>query len=705
MIKFNYKIERDEHDETKIYTPSIPHELKNVVLIEGPNSSGKSTLLNILGLSFYGYKDENISPSLKEKMHDLLDSSHQKIHFSVEIKNYINNINLFIEKKNTSDDITIYDRFQGSNNPMSEERFRKNYRLIYDIPEDPLRRLPKLLEDLKIEQIRMSNRIQQLQNHLRSILNEIQNARNPQQIIQLKNYIKDLENEKNSKEKSVKSFEVDLLMIEKYSYSRLYLEYTNELIKINNEIKKIGQIKRIEKKKERNESEELQNLKEKAGELVKSIKNNMAELLKYINILFKEDEFIYQWERIDLEKELIYQNERGFLIRGIVHFKSQLLKKDLNHRNDPKSLTANLISKLIDVLRQYQNSPVKIPGIESSIPDFLKLLENKKFEFQRLQKEFDNINQALIIIDALEKDIQIFTDQYSKRLKELLSSKKEEVPEDNLIINQIEKLDDLGKDKEEINAKINFYEKLCIKKEVPLDKISDFQTQIANINKISLYSKYNEEQLKNEIEQIRKDIPSAKDGIELVSSEIQRCKERIKTFEEKKPSEYLDYKDKIESYYSQCQLLIQLFYNQYPQYLKELLDKKTGLIQTEDQKLYYEKVSYFLAEKIGKFHHSEKSFHADKIDYKNDEIITKEGKIIKFSDLGTGQAQSAYIMGLINIQDKRKLIVLLDEVATMDSSSIAPIIDKLKKLYKEGRLLLGIIVQKADKPHIRSYID
>lgn len=55
MIKIDYLIERQEGDEFEKYGPTIiPTELPNVVYIQGPNSSGKSTLLNMIALAFFG---------------------------------------------------------------------------------------------------------------------------------------------------------------------------------------------------------------------------------------------------------------------------------------------------------------------------------------------------------------------------------------------------------------------------------------------------------------------------------------------------------------------------------------------------------------------------------------------------------------------------------------------------------------------------
>ena len=88
MINFDYLLTRFEGDETRIYTPEkFPRELPNLVYIQGPNSSGKSTLLNIIALAFFGLKlkEDELPTSLREKLKDLIYSDHQSLVFSVSI--------------------------------------------------------------------------------------------------------------------------------------------------------------------------------------------------------------------------------------------------------------------------------------------------------------------------------------------------------------------------------------------------------------------------------------------------------------------------------------------------------------------------------------------------------------------------------------------------------------------------------------------
>ena len=67
MIEYDYRLEHDYANEKKVYVPKYPKELPNLVCIEGPNSSGKSTLLHLLALGCHGLKVGLVPEPLKDK--------------------------------------------------------------------------------------------------------------------------------------------------------------------------------------------------------------------------------------------------------------------------------------------------------------------------------------------------------------------------------------------------------------------------------------------------------------------------------------------------------------------------------------------------------------------------------------------------------------------------------------------------------------
>ena len=127
--------------------------------------------------------------------------------------------------------------------------------------------------------------------------------------------------------------------------------------------------------------------------------------------------------------------------------------------------------------------------------------------------------------------------------------------------------------------------------------------------------------------------------------------------------------------------------------------------QNELESKYYEEVSKYLGSRIENFRHIDKNYNATKVDLVSGIIFTSEGTPIYLSDMGTGQSQSAYLLGLLNVKDdKRKIIALFDEIAMMDKISLEPIIFKMKQLYDDEKLLFGIIVQRSDDIKVTSLL-
>jgi len=65
-----------------------------------------------------------------------------------------------------------------------------------------------------------------------------------------------------------------------------------------------------------------------------------------------------------------------------------------------------------------------------------------------------------------------------------------------------------------------------------------------------------------------------------------------------------------------------------------------------------------------------------------------------------------YLKAKLNINEERKFIVLIDEIANMDNKSLDIVIDRLKELDNNNKLLLAILVEPAKEPNtfnIRAY--
>ena len=72
--------------------------------------------------------------------------------------------------------------------------------------------------------------------------------------------------------------------------------------------------------------------------------------------------------------------------------------------------------------------------------------------------------------------------------------------------------------------------------------------------------------------------------------------------------------------------------------------------------------------------------------------------------MGTGRGQMAYLMTQLESQADKPMIVLLDEVGMMGEESLNGVIDVLKKLYRKGKLLQALIVERKTNKKVISVL-
>ena len=141
-------------------------------------------------------------------------------------------------------------------------------------------------------------------------------------------------------------------------------------------------------------------------------------------------------------------------------------------------------------------------------------------------------------------------------------------------------------------------------------------------------------------------------------------------------------------------------------FLSELKEGDYEKIASDpEKKLYFDEVSVYLASIMKNIKHIDKTYAVKKIDMLGREVFASDGTVIKFDYFGTGQSQSAYLRGLLSRADKRKLVVLFDEISNMDTDSLEPIREKISELYSKGSLVMAMLVQKGDQTRVHSLVD
>lgn len=158
--------------------------------------------------------------------------------------------------------------------------------------------------------------------------------------------------------------------------------------------------------------------------------------------------------------------------------------------------------------------------------------------------------------------------------------------------------------------------------------------------------------------------------------------------------------DKLNILLDSTTILETKFRRDFFRYISDINKNEYIITKDSEQSKYYDALFSYLGKRVDMIRHIDQDYNVDKIDLIKGVITTKDGKNIRLIDMGSGQGQCAYLMGLLNTADNRPIIALFDEVAMMDSKSLEPIYRKFRELYSKNRLLAGIVVQKADYVNI-----
>jgi DNA repair protein SbcC/Rad50 len=708
MIKVDYLIERQEGDRTAKYGPTvIPTELPNVVYIQGPNSSGKSTLLNMIALAFFGrsLSDDELNPHLRERLDNLVDSNHQKIQFKIEVENEILGVKLVSHKiQLDSAEIVLKDFQTGKGFPISPEAFKREYKLIYDIPNNPLERLPLLLRTVRNDQKDIGEELERLRNQLRKIIDEIKDSRDPDLLEKLHEKCK-LDQDTYDRKKKIAEEELQKHQkLVQYFRTRFYLQYQKEQNEIKYSINKIT--KHLGKRKQRHTKEhkhklilhdQLENLINDADRLMSSIKSILP------NLLPKKHMWSYKlWAEATFRDEVIYDDIYDTLRKESRSLSEYLWDTSLTEKQKYQNEIANisLLRTLITTLEGYRNHKITIPVVNLSIEDFIESLRTDLEKYGKLIIKLENIEKCA---NELAHLVRLVNDgiALAKELKSL--QKKSGVADDEEVSRQLE-LESLESRITGIAEKANDYRTAIIKEGLDPEESSSKYFELKSDPEIKLYEIYTEPQLEKKLEDSWSTCESLREECQLLEKSLEGTNREIQRFEEKKPHKYQEKYPTVHQILKHV-LNLEKHLHLFDGALKKMTanSKKQSELSADDKR-YSNAVGEYLAKKIGTLRHISNVYEVRNIDVISKVITTDTGTVIHFSDLGTGQGQAAYLDTLLSMSANKKIIALFDEIAMMDDVTLKPIKEKLKRLYDEKKLLMAVIVQKGEQVEVEPII-
>jgi len=721
MLKYNYELIRNEYDtgltdkqlKIKKFTPTFSTELADISSIRGRNSKGKSTLLHIIALGLYGLKNENIHASLNEKMEALMHSNYQNLVFNFVIENAKNNMKIVSKKEYPdSDEIKVYEiNKNGKEIPLCFETFRNKYKLIYDIPNNPIGRLNDLISELEFRQTILGNHVMQLNSGIRNVIQQIKDSRDPRKIKEIENKKNKLINVIDEDTKCSEKLKEDLSLFKRYAYFKYYIEYRDKKFKADNELKKLEkQCKDIYKEVRRQKKAKKEDFK-KGLEYINEIIGNLNELAYLIKKnIGREKKNLYHisnLEKLDIKTTMLDEDRNETIIGALEYYGNLFKNEKSNLSSSDKYREADMYKQVIEILNDYINLDVVIPGVDKNINDFIKILKNEYKKYEGLGIKKENIEKIMDLIDDTKSRRKYFIDNVAKKMKEYIRElndpEADKLTEDQLNIITINKL----------RNDINFYEEkitsyrnkiIRINEECEYIPVKNRLNKLKNNKLIKEYLNWEEEQLEEKINALGEELKDKKQEIEYNTALLNNYNKDLKLLNSKEEHKYIADYNFLNKLFEVTHKLSGIFLNDFINYLKSIREKRKN-IENELYQKYVKQVSKYLAKKVGTIKYTDGSnLSVESINLVNGEIRVKGGRIIRLNDLGVGHSQAAYLKGVLNSSDNKKIIALIDETAMMDNETLETIIDKMRDLYKEGKLLLGLIVRQDEFEKVESLI-
>lgn len=701
MITIDYSLKRDETDQVVTFTPTDSlKRIPNLALIEGPNSSGKSTLLHLMALAFGGKNNPGISESLKGKLNALSNNEYQELSFEIVIEDGRDRLQ-FLRNETTDYKCQAYWIENGAEKgiPLSEEALNRRYYLLYDIPEDPIGRLKMLTNTIKHSQSDLKNKMQILIGNINRTLSDIENSKNPEKIKEL-----DKDIEQYATVVSVSSRKQENIR-EKYEVLKKYVDLRNH----QKAYKKLGDLKR--------ELANLESRKPKEGARTTGQRENavFARARRFVESIQTGSDEIY--ERLEIYKDLRpvnYSEWQSYNFQEMIdacsvsetiisivdetYEKAQerIDRQKVSEADREKFMLIGRVLELLSELEKYESADFDMEA-SARFQSFIQLMEEEQRRLH-VPDDIDRIEEIRDLCKQVSTDLNIFKNEI---IAQLIEEKLEDPEGDSMSPDEYEeKHKGLLKKIKEETVILEHMHDICIKNQVDPDD---------DYSKEGVFSAL---EIFGDGQAIR--VASSKewqDRLELLQHELSGIETQLANQEEllrrrKIQKEELERKP-VHSYYLEQKKIRDISQNCsniarklefYGQYLEKIKRKENSDTEDPEYQEYIDSIGRYLAKVIGEIQHIDGRYSLESVDLLNDKFETKTGKTIRFSDMGTGQGQSTYLMSQLKNAEisEKKVVALFDEIALMDSNSLSPIKSEMARLNREGKLLTGIMVQRND---------
>ena len=716
MRKIDYTLDILGEGNTYIPRPEFIGPINNsknkIFEITADNSYGKTFILNLLAYALEADKldEAKILNSIKNSISRYDNENSYLLEYKINL-GLPDGKELLLSKEKNGGKIIKMD----NSPPIGHANLHNELSIIYDVPTNPSERLNAVIKDLGLWNKNLEEKFDSLSKKIYELTKEFDSVRNEEKIETLKNKLEEtkaeIDKKRNDKDKKNEVL-VELETLSSLNNLKLLLKKKMDLEskfhKKSKEFKGIPKPVKIEKKDEK----EIERLNSELFHLESDFSSIIRELITEINndedldFLFKEDisknkhyNLIKKTTVKDLNNSEHVTEIASNFLESLEEIKTIIKDFIYEKKNDKSYVIHNTFKQLIEVVEEMIENDIYhlLKDVTSVEGDNLKgkfesVLTNYRIkDYSNLQKFLSNdltkikgiIAQHFRTLTKLEKEKRkkMVDDDDSKyyKVKSELNEIKDKLKkvDNNYDITRITCADKIGiKNLNEFNSIESFSDT-----EYLVEQKIDNKELLSDIN-------FSKDNLIKEIKSIENQIEDLNQRFSLTSVSYEMENSR-------KPSKYSDdQKKKIKKFLNYLFIV-----NNNMKSFKELISniENNNLSGFKDE----EDLNFIaLAGRIIAYSMDNKLLRADGIyvdlehyDMLNQQFHCSDNIIINKADVSTGLASANYLKQRIENVEGKYVVVLLDEIGNMAKNAIDKVIESLKKLENQNRLVLAVLTR------------
>ncbi len=665
MMKIDYLLKTQKGSKIDEHHPR--DELKsvngNILLVQGPSSTGKSTVMNMIALGSYGEFNENLSRSVIDDLKELSSASYRDLSFDIELHDDVTDTRLKMSKTSGKKNIKVVEIKNGKESFLSKESFDKKYRLIYDVPENPTKRLEQIRETIKNENREASKKtgifmeyVDDLRTAAGTFISEDKIEQDKKQVEELDALNKGLEDQKSKYD--LKKMQAECALLCKQYQS------------INSEIEKSKGIIAFEEKKPESKvagQKQKESLikdfesKRKNVEIVNDLRNSI--------IHSRNDDLINKLKELD---KLDLESDR-YNIFEYRHTVEQM--RAITPTKTRKITDGRIIRDLIEVLEKSKaDMPLGSLGNAGEVLSALREYQehmSMEFDYSEIRSNLKKIIEECEYLEKIENDILKLESSPDTpcRNEFLIGTHRNKIQNNKRVLSKI--VDNMRQ------------------KSINIDKCEEQLQDFCMKLKISITTKENElDDIINDYETQSKEVDNE---ITTNKREIFRLQKEISDNEGKEKPKHYEDKNYLIRIEDAC--------NKIRGRLKQANERLTMIEQHRDGEYksnpeLYQSIWDYIGYKLGTIRDCGTIYKVKSVDLFKEgkgDIEAENGVIIHIGAMGTGEGQLSYLRGLLSSDDDRMSIILFDEIGNMSSNLVNMLINDLKDLHKQGKLMLAFM--------------